>query len=183
MEPIKLELNLDLDAFLIKFRGYNSDGEEIVESQTFEELIFERAAQILAQLATKDKDNYKSLIFRVREITNEEIRNRVIPMVNTALSTPLKKTNTYGEAIGPEITMRELIVEQVHDYLTKPSKNSISRENRTNVQEFINNEVKKVVDKELRESLDKARQEVAIAVKDQAAEMIQKTIAKMADVK
>lgn len=185
MNPITLSIDLNLDDYLVRFHGYDRDGEEVTERQTIEDLIIERAATQLGQQAIRDetKSAYRSLASRIGNILDEEIRTRVAPLVEEALTHPFRRTNSYGEPAGAETTLREQIVKTATDYLTKSSGDRYDRDKGTAVQQLIAAEVKKAVDAELKDALAKAKADVAAAVKGHAATMIQQTITSLAGVK
>lgn len=183
MNPINVAFTLDLDQYLVRHTGYDADGEPTSEPQTIETVILDRAAELVAQQAVNaEKQGYDSLRTRVGRITNEQILSRVVPLVDEAMATPFRRTNSYGEPTGPETTLRDEVVRVAQEYLTKPG-DAYNRDKGTAVQQFIAGEVKKAIDAELKEALTAAKAEVAAAVKSHAATMLQKTITDMAGVR
>ena len=178
MEPIKLNLELNLDQHLIRFRGYNQDGEEVVEPQTVEDIVLDLAAQRVA--AQVEKDVKVELAQRLRDLTDTEIRERVQPLIVEAMARPFRRSNPYGEATGPETTLREEITRVALDQLTKPTRDRYGSDSTTFVQSFIKEAVQKELKAELKVALDDAKAQVRAAVTTQAAEMIQQTIASLA---
>lgn len=180
MEPVTITIQLDIDKHLVAYRGYDRDGEPIAEPQTIEEVILDLAAMQVANRI--DKESSKDLATRVRSIRDEEIRARVTPEIEAALTTPFRRTNSYGEPSGAETTLRDEIVRVATDYLSKPS-DSYHRDRGTVVQAFVAAEVKKAVDKELKGALDEAKAAVREAVTGQAAALITQTITNLAGVR
>lgn len=180
-EPVKIELELNLDAYLVAYRGMGRDGEEIVAPQTIEEIIIERAALGLLQQVAGDRDSLTPLRERVRRITDDEIRERVAPQIETALAHPFRRSNAYGEPTGAETTLREEVVRVATEYLSKPTGRYDKQQ--TAVESFIAGEVKKAVDAELKDALKAAKAEVAAAVTAQASALITKTITDLAGVR
>lgn len=183
MNPTSITIDLNLDPYLVRHIGYDADGEPIEEPQTIEDVILERAAVLfVAQAVNAEKQGYNTLRDRVSRISDEEIRARVTPLVEEAMTTPFRRTNTYGEPTGEATTLRDQIVKVAQDYLSKPA-DHYSRDKGTVVQQFIAAEVKKAIAAELKDALAAAKTEVAAAVKNHAAAMIQKTIADLAGVR
>lgn len=183
MSAMTLEIELDLNRYLVRHVGYAADGEPIEEAQTIEDVILDRAAELMSvRAANAEKTGYSTLRDRVSRISDDEIRARVVPLVEEAMTTPIRRTNTFGEPTGEATTLRDQIVKVAQDYLSKPV-DHYSRDKGTVVQQFIAAEVKKAVDAELKEALAAAKTEVAAAVKNHAATMIQKTITELAGVR
>lgn len=180
MNPIELTFSLDIDQYLVRFNGYDQDGEEVVEPQTLEDVLLERAAAMLSTRVAKDVT--KELSTRLRQITDEAIRTQVVPIVEKTLATPFRRSNAYGEPSGPETTMRDEIVRVATEYLTKPADNYHS-ERGTAVQAFIKAEVEKAMKAELKAALDEAKTQVRTAVTEQAASLITQTLAATTGVK
>jgi hypothetical protein len=180
--PTKIELELSFDDYLVRFRGYDSEGEALESPQTIEDLIIDIAAGKLVQHAVNSQQSgWDSIRDRVKNITAEEIRARVVPLIEDALSKGFQQTNSYGEPTGKVTTLREVIVAEAQAYLTKPA-DSYGRDKGTVIQQFIRTEVAKAVKDELDEALKQARADVLGAVRSQAATLITQTITKMAGV-
>lgn len=109
-DPIDLTIRLDIDKVLAPtHRGYDEDGEPYgAEPRTLEEVVLDLATEHL--IAKLDADTKRGLAERVRQIRDEVIRAAVEPIVTEALAGPIQQTNTYGEPIGKETTLREIIV-------------------------------------------------------------------------
>jgi hypothetical protein len=172
--PTEVVVKLDLDSWLARYGAtVNEDGDREVIPMTLEDIVVDRTVRLLFEKAMKD-DSYRGLRSRVQDVAREEIVSVVSPMITEALASPFRKVSSYGEATGPEITLREVIVEEVRAYLTK----SPGYDRRTAVQTFIAEEVKSVVSKELKSTLDAAKAEVFGAVKANAASMIADAVRK-----
>lgn len=176
--PVTLELTLDLDRYLIRSHYLDDNGEEHGEPSTLETLVLDEAArQVVASLPREIR---AGLTQRVTEIRNDLIRDLARPIIMEALSTPLQRTNTYGEKIAGETTIREIIVTETQAWLTGRQRSG-STTTVTNVQALIREEVAAALKKELTAEIDAAKAEVRAAVKDQAAALLAGTIVAMAE--
>lgn len=181
MQPIKLDLTLDLDHSLRSFHGFDRDGEAVAGPTTVEELVVIAAADRLIE--RQMARGSRPLANMIDEVRTEEIRARVVPMVEAALAGPVQRTDTWGAPNGAPTTIPELVAGQVSEYLTRPLPGRRSDDRRTSLQTFIADEVEKAVTGELRAALDEAKATVRQAVVAQAAEVIQETIARAVGVK
>lgn len=182
-EPIKVALEIDLDKYLVQSSGYDPDVGVAVEPTTIEGLVIDRAAQMMCDRAIGGgREGIADLRRRVQGVTETEIREAVRPLVEEALLSGIRKTNSYGDPIGEPMTLRAEIVRIATDYMNKPS-DSYSRGKGTVVQQFVKTEVDKAVKAELKTALDEAKEEVVAAVRGQAATLITKTITDLAGVR
>lgn len=181
--PVKIEIDLDLDQYLVRFHGYDEDGEERVEPQTLEDIVLEQATRHVVAKIGQEK-LYQSHRERIMAIRDEVIREKITSVIEDALAGPLVKTNSYGEPTGQSTTLREVIMQEVGKALTVASRdNGFGNPPKTVVQEFIAKQVRAEVDKELRAALDAAKAEVVGAVRGQAAAVITQTITNLAGVR
>lgn len=156
------------------------------EDESIEEAIIEAAARQM--LATRSKDpgeEYaKTLASRIRErlnrIQDEEIRAQVRPLIVEALQQPLRKTNEFGDAIGPETTLRDLVVAEARTLWQKTEQSSHARSRETVLQKAVREEVENAFAKELRETIAAAKSEVLEAVRAQASQVLTETIERSA---
>lgn len=180
MNPIRVNLEIDLDKYLVAFRGYDGDGELIEQPQTLEEVVLERAASIVADRVSRDES--KGLRDRVHGITQEEIRARIIPVVEAAITSPIQRTNDYGNPVGEAVPLTDEIVRLTHAYLNGQG-GGYSRDRGTPVQQFIKEAVKKVVDAEFAAAVKEAKGQIAAAVHGQLAGLMQKAVMDLAGIK
>ncbi|MGW4695193.1 hypothetical protein ACWEO1_22755 [Kitasatospora cineracea] len=120
---------------------YDEDGDaNVVGHKTVADLVADRIVERLV----RDTDRWPSLRERVIQIRNEEIRAQVRPSIEAALTRPIRKTNTYGEPVGPETTLSELISEETRKYISEPA-DKYRTEKGTVLQAAVRAEVKAAV--------------------------------------
>lgn len=174
MNPIDVTLRLDLDAYIATHYSYDEDGEPNAP-RTVEDIIIDSAAKQLLQDAVGPRSVLREHISNIRK---EAIRERILPLIEEALSGPIRPTNAYGEPkAGETTTLRELISKQVEETLHRPY-DSYSRD--TFVKKFIKSEVEKALKAELKSALDAAVNEVKAAAKEQAATLLADAIRRTA---
>ena len=143
------------------------------DGTTFEDYIAERAARLLV-----DRGGAK-LQELVTSTLEEQVGIRLKGIVGKALAEPIRRTNQYGEPRGEATSLSSLIAEIAREQLTVKVGNSYDR--KTSVLEHVLVEsVKKELGGELRKAVDEGRATVLAAVKDQAAQVIQEAIARVA---
>lgn len=135
--------------------------------------IGERVAQIIAaQIMDADvrRDIRKAIQARVEAV--------VADAVGDAVTGEIRKTNEWGESVGPVTTMRDMIIKEAKDFLAKPADN-YARDKGTKAQVLIRAEVDKAIKEDLDGALKAARAEVTALLKAKAADAIAATIAGM----
>ncbi|THA72532.1 hypothetical protein E6R60_26760 [Streptomyces sp. A0642] len=127
-------------------------------------------AQEIVKRVVKD-DQYPRLREQVTQLRAGLIREKLGPMIDEALQGKLRKTNNYGEAVGPEITFREMVVEEVRKALNE-SPNNYGSQKGTTLQIAVRAEVKKAAASAVAEQLasmgDLIRQQVNEAMSEEA---------------
>lgn len=96
---------------------------------------------------------------RVTEIRDEEIRAGVQPLIAEALASPMRRTNSYGEATGPETTLRQIIADEARRIVTKPADSYSSK--RSILQEIVHKQVRETFAGEVADEVAKARKSVS----------------------
>jgi hypothetical protein len=178
-EPITLTIDLDLDQHLVRFTGYDEDGEERTAPQTLEDVVIGQVVSTLVAMAVRDEHSgYRDLRKRVEEVTREEITAAVRPMVAEALEGPIRRTNSYGEVLDRNpTTLRDMIFEQVTTALTKGSRqDTYGRQSKSVLSDLVQEHVERILAKELKGEIDKAKAEVVGAVRAKGAEVLAETI-------
>ena len=118
VEPFKLNIGFDLTLDTEVGTTYRQTGEDDYahEPVTLLDAIVAATASKLATMITKE-DSYKSHRAVVQEQLKEEIRARIIPLVDEAFAGPIKQVNRYGEPMGTATTMRELVIAAVQSHM------------------------------------------------------------------
>ena len=163
---------------VIEGRGPWDEDAERYAPLTLADLVAEKLADRFIQ---QERSEWPGMRKRVSDVMNETVRERVIPIVDEAMSAPIRKTNSYGEPInGSETTMRELIISTVTSWLTGPagSNGGSYGERKTNAQVLVQAAVGRELTKELSEAIATERAKIVKAVRDQAAAIIADAVSK-----
>lgn len=114
----------------------------------------------------------------VRDAVTEEARAQVAPIIDEVMTTGFRKTNSYGEAVGEMITVRELVIEQVkHQLERKVTRNGntatgYDRDARTYIQHVAHEAANAALNGELKAATTAAVDEVQAKVKDLVADQL-----------
>lgn len=184
-QPLEVTLTIDLDKHLARHVGYDEDGEPVQEATTVEDVVLGLAASKIAASAinTAVKDEYNGLRTMVRQVAESEIRERLRPLIDEALTRSIQPTNPYGEATKEPMTFSEVIIQTARDMLTKTTSTGYNKPQRTLVQNWLHDEAEAVIKKELAAALKEAKVEVVSAVRAKGAEILQETITRSAGVR
>jgi hypothetical protein len=180
--PMHVTLDIDLDSLLGPKGPFGPDGENGGEQQTLAEVIAEMAAaRMLASLGHEQRVDIQH---RARQITDDEIRAQVQPLIATALERSMRKTNPWGEPTGEPATLAETIVAEAQRQLTKPTQGDSydSTRRKTLVQDIIAKEVERTIRYELADEMSKVKEQVAAAIREQGAAVLTETIRRMSGV-
>lgn len=96
-------------------------------------------------------------------------------IVASAVDTPIRRTNEWGEPSGKETTVREAIEAQVKTWLTTRAK-EYGGSTTDNLGTLIKREVENALAKDMRAAVDAGKAEVAEALKVRAAELFADTL-------
>jgi hypothetical protein len=143
---------------------------------TFAEYVADRAALALL----KERDAIPELRRRVREITEDEIRAAVKPTIAAALDLAVQQTDGFGAPKGSPTTLRELVLETARKELGEPKDRGYGKSKTTIVEQFVRDEVEKALKAEMQEAVREAKGQVMVAVREQAAAVIQETVERVA---
>lgn len=155
---------VSLDTVVAEIVAFDEEGEPYGQgNRTVADIV---SAQIVDRLV-RDK-GWPTLQEQVRDIRAEVIKDALRPQIDEAISKPIQKTNTYGEAIGEPTTLRELIVDEVRKAVNAPA-DRYSSNRGTYLQQAVADEVKKALGKEIAEAVKEARALVAGQVGQQVA--------------
>lgn len=165
MEPIKLEVTLDLDAMAKRLWV----GEDDVPPATLEEVVIRGAIEVLASRVYRDMK--QELHRRVSALRDEEIRTQLAPLIAEAITRASQTTDSFGEPKGPAKTLSELIIASSTAQLRHDvnADRGYGQKTKTLLDTVIGDEVAKVVGKELREAMSAAKEQVKAAVEAEGA--------------
>lgn len=166
---MKVQVELDLGD-VVGSRPYGEDGEAPI---TLLDAIVEQAA---AQLRAKIGDDVKSnLRRRTQQITDEEIRAQVTPLVAKILENPVAP-----QLSGPPVPLAEHIADIVRKELADTTRSGSYDHRETVLSKLLKEEVQRALGSELRDEVTAAKGRVLGAMKDKAAEIIAETIERSA---
>lgn len=183
--PTELTFTLDLDRKLAGETYVDADGDYAgTGPTTLEDVVLGMAAKELADRAVRDRTDgpYNTLKDRVQSIRDEVIREQIEPLITDALSRPIKRTNSFGESVGEETTIRALIAEKAEDALKVSNTRNPNRfrDTDTTLTKFIADEVDRALKAELKKSLDEAKAQVLARVQEAGGEVIADTLKRAA---
>ncbi len=135
-------------------------------------------ADKLVKRITSDGERWPAFRDKVTEIRDDEIRKVLAPLIADAVSRPFKVTNTYGEPVGKETTLSELITEEARKQLNSSTGDSYSRDRRSIVQQMIAKEVQQAFAEVVAAEVKKARELVADEIGQQVAAAVKAGLAK-----
>jgi hypothetical protein len=154
---MNIEIKIDqitLDTIVGEVVTYDDEGDIEVRGHA---TVADKVAAIVAKEAMKSP-YWASLTERVTNIRNEMIREAVKPLIREALERPIRRTNSYGERVGAETTLSEIIMDEAKKIFTEVKDSYTSR--RPFIAEVVSAEVKKAFQADIQEQVKKARQAV-----------------------
>ncbi|MDQ1041549.1 hypothetical protein QFZ75_008051 [Streptomyces sp. V3I8] len=163
--------DITLESVVTKSMSWDADEGEMVETGDHVRVGDLVAAEIVKKAVADDR--YPRLKEQVLEVRKEVIREKVGPMVDEALAGTVRRTNEWGEAKGPEVTFREMVVSEVKSAIGQRH----NQHNRGTVLEVaVRAEVQKHVDVAVAEEVaklsDLVREEVAKGMSETAVAAI-----------
>lgn len=164
-ETAKVEITFSLADFV---RHYYGDDDEPMRSN-----LMTTAAELLIRDIRDD----------VRQAVAEQVKAQVGDVVRETLENGVRKTNTWGEPTGEVTTLRDMIAAEANAFLTKSVSRGYNNGSETQVQAYIRESVDRQIKKELQAAVDSAKKQVTAAVKDQAAQVITETVARMGGIR
>lgn len=168
---MKIEVTVDaitLDTLIADSFSYDGDGELVPDggTRTLADLVAEKITDRL----TAD-DRYNSLRKAVLRIRDEEIRTAVQPLIQEALTRPIQRTNTWGEATGQQTTLSEIIRDEARK-LFEPSGHSSYDRKPPYITQVVNTEVQKAFAEDIAAYVKKARAHVTKQLSDDIGQKI-----------
>jgi len=168
---MNITVNVDeisLDTVVADIVRYDSeDGEYRDGERTVADIVAEQITALLV----KD-DRWNSLRDRVLQIRKEVIREALLPVIEQAMGGAFQKTNTFGEPVGPEITMRQVIADEAKKMMTQPA-DSYNRDKGTVLQQMVRKEVEAALGAEIRDAVKQAREQVSGEIGSMVASAVQ----------
>lgn len=158
---------LTLDTLVAKTIAYDEDGDAY---ETGEKTVGHLVAEQIVDRLVRD-NSWPGLREQATQIRAEEIRAQVAPAIEAALARPTRRTNAYGEPVGAETTLSELISDEARKVLTEPADRYRSEKGSV-LQNAIRTEVKKAFDAEIAAAVKQAREDVIAEFRATAQEQI-----------
>jgi len=165
-----VEINVNIDAI-----DLNTVIGEIVERDSEGEEYDRKGRtlgdEVIDQLVSglRAGDQYTTLRRRVAEIRDEVIRERIITEVEAAFNKPIRKTDSYGNPVGPETTLTAIIADMAKQWIAGRDYGG-----RTNSAELIKNTVREVLKSDLVAVVNAEKLKAVAAVKAHLAEQLEK---------
>ncbi|WP_267716610.1 hypothetical protein [Streptomyces sp. CoH17] len=131
------------------------DGEEATQGEPI--TVADKVVKQIVRNALNAPE-YTSLKEKVTRIREEVIREEIRPIVREALQAPIRRTNYYGEATGPETTLSEIIMKEAKDAWTLPKDSYRSKV--PFLVEIVRDEVQKAFKTLVTDEIQKVRVEV-----------------------
>lgn len=117
---IEVPVTIDLNQHLNRYRGIDPEtGHELSEAQTIEDLVLERAAQIVAARAIADGTEYSTVRKRAESAVQALVEDRIADAIEAFMATPRVPTDTWGNPKGEPVTFAETVQSLVESTLTK----------------------------------------------------------------
>jgi hypothetical protein len=172
----QVTFDLDFTPYLSRRTGIDPEsGDEYTEPVTIEDVVIDGAVR---QFVTGlDRDVRREVADQIRAIRAEVIREQLTPIVIEALTGPITRTNSYGEAIGTQTTLRDLITTDVQSALKltpRSQRSGRSSYDMTPATKVMYEEVDRAVQKEIAGIIAQVKDETREAIKSAASEAIAK---------
>lgn len=154
-------------------RRYNGEYDEWENDRsTLADVIADHAVTRLTREA-----NWGHQIEQIREARKKAVDAAIAAEVERALSQPFQPTNTYGEAQGGPVTLRDLIAKGISDFFTVQKGDSYGPK-RTSAQTVIDTAVNTYVSKELNAAMKTELDKAKAAIHEAAGALIARNIDK-----
>jgi Arc/MetJ-type ribon-helix-helix transcriptional regulator len=168
---VNITINVDevtLDTIVGEVLGFDEDGDPVTKD---ERTIADTVAEKITAALVKD-DRWDSMRKKVLEIRSEVIREALKPVVEQALTETFQRTNNYGEPIGGVISMRQVITDELKQFMTQPA-DTYNRDKGTVLQVFVRKAVAEVLTTEVQEAVRQAREQFAGEIGKQVTAAVQ----------
>lgn len=117
---------------------------------------------------------------RMKQVTGDEIRAAVQPLIQAALDEGFQPTDSFGSPKGEPTTLRDMIVQEARRDLGASKHPGHHGSKQTLLEEIVGREVERAVREDLKQAMDEARKQVRAAVEKKGAEILAQTIERMA---
>lgn len=117
---------------------------------------------------------------RMKQVTGEEIKAAVQPLIKAALDEGFQPTDSFGSPKGDPTTLRDMIVQEAKRDLGASKQPGYHGSKQTLLEEIVGREVERAVREDLKQAMDDARKQVRAAVEKNGAEILAQTIERMA---
>lgn len=173
MEPLTLNITLDLDAEMReRYVSYDDEG-NATQMRGFAEVVADLAAKQLMVELKADTDRYRTLRQEVATIRSEAVRSFVDTQLRQLLDGEVHRTNGFGEPVGQPTTLRAVIVEEAKRALTDATVTRRGYQAKwTLLQDVVHEQVTKVLAKEFTEEVAAAKAEIRGRVRTATAELL-----------
>lgn len=124
----------------------------------------EVALLVAERIAGGKTEEYAALVRRATAVRDEELRARLVPLIEQGLSASFQRTTHYGEPAGPQVTMREIIMDELKKALTQPVGTAYDysgNSKHTLVQKIVAEMVKAEFTKIIQDAVQVAKKETA----------------------
>lgn len=132
-------------------------------------------AQGMVNRVLKDP-GWEGIRRRIAEVTREEIREQVTPMIADTLTRGFPKTNSYGEPVIGTTTLSELIMAEVKKVLTQGAPNAPFNSKETVLQRMVADAVRAEFARVITDQVAAVRKEIAEAAADQVKAAVLKSL-------
>lgn len=146
------------------------------EPITLLDAIVDRASERLVEKVLRD--DYTSIRMRITETRDEMIREAIAPSIAAAMDAPIQRTNEYGERRGEPTTMRQVVIDAVHNEARAQLRTGNNGNyNKTILQQLLDQTVPKVLAKELGDEVAAAKATLRAAMQKSASQALADALA------
>lgn len=166
--------SIDLSTVVGDRLVYDHDAEDTIpHAVTLADIV---ADKIVLRLVAED--GYRDQRKTVMMVREQMIREKLEPIVTKAIEGPIQKTNSFGEATGPAVTLRELIMVEVGRVINDRRNSNGYNDNKspTVLEKLIKAEVGTAFAKEVQDTIEAEKAKITKILRDQAAIVLSKTI-------
>lgn len=182
-DPVTFTVTLDLDKALTPTGAeYDHDGDLVTsgEPQTLESLVFDQVVRMLVNQVAADQEWARGMRSRISDIRDGIVTDLLTPILTEAVEASVQPTNTMGQGVCEPTTLHDIIVEKGKAWLGENVDRGGYGNRQTRLDKIIADAVGSAFQRDLLAAVEAGKREILDAVKVNAADMLAKTIAKMA---